>query len=131
MKQHKDILIKVSLEKSEEALNTAKLALENNMLTSAQNRIYYTMFYAVTALGYYKDFSTSKHTELQGWFNREIIYKNKLFPQEMSRLYKKAYENRRKSDYEITYKPSKDDLLQALEDVMQFVETIKAYIKLD
>lgn len=128
MTQHKNILIKISFEKSDEAFETAKLALENNKLTSAQNRLYYAIFYALTALGYHQGFSTSKHTELLGWFNREFIYKNNIFSQEMSKISKDAYENRRKSDYEITYKPNKEDLLTSIPKTKDFIDSIKAYI---
>lgn len=55
MKQHKDILIKNSFEKAEEALKTAKINIENNLFDGAQNRIYYAVFYSAMALGYYKE----------------------------------------------------------------------------
>ena len=39
----------------------------------AVNRIYYGLYYAVTALAIKHRFETSKHLQLIGWFNKEFI----------------------------------------------------------
>ena len=54
--EYKQTLIAYRLEKSEESLKAAELLLKNNMLTSAMNRIYYSMFYSVQALFCYMMF---------------------------------------------------------------------------
>ncbi|MDR1167281.1 MAG: hypothetical protein LBK53_00110 [Heliobacteriaceae bacterium] len=41
---HKDILIKRWMEKSDEAVETAVLSIENNFLSAALNRIYYAIY---------------------------------------------------------------------------------------
>jgi len=43
-------LIAYRMEKSKEAIKAAEIMLENNMLTFAMNRVYYSMFYAVQSL---------------------------------------------------------------------------------
>lgn len=63
MEQDNVILINSWLNKSSEALNDLKKSIDNNMLTTAQNRLYYSIFYAVVALGYCEGFITSKHTQ--------------------------------------------------------------------
>lgn len=130
MEYDKHTIITNWLFKSDEAVKETLDNLELNNLASAQNRIYYALFYSVMALGYYKDFTTSKHTELIGWFNREFI-KTGIFSKEMGKTYNDAYEFRSKSDYTITYKPQKENILKLLKDSTTFIETIKAYIKLD
>lgn len=128
MQPHKDILVTISLEKAEEALKVAENSVKDDNLYSAQNRVYYAIFYAVMALGYSNGFTASKHTELLGWFNRKMIHEDKVFPDEMSKIFKNAYENRRRSDYEITYKPNKEDLLDTLQEARSFIDIIKAHI---
>lgn len=78
MKQHKDILVKLSFEKADEALRSAKLNIDNNLLTAAQNRIYYALFYSVLALGYSNGFVTGKHGQLLGWFNKVFIHEKRF-----------------------------------------------------
>lgn len=102
MKQHKDILINNAFKKGDEALVSAKLNIDNNLYTAAQNRIYYAIFYAVMALGYDRDFITSKHSQLLGWFNKNFIYETKIFGEDMFKIYKESYENRTKSDYQFS-----------------------------
>ncbi len=128
MKQHKDLLIKNAFEKADEALISAKLNIDNNLLTAAQNRIYYAVFYSVVGLGYNEDFITSKHSQLLGWFNKKFIHENKIFNKNMFRIYKEAYENRTKSDYQFSWKPNKQDLLKDIQDVEIFVKTLKEHI---
>jgi len=128
MKQHKDVLVQNSLQKAEESLKAAELNLNNDFLDTAQNRIYYSVFYAVTALGYNSEFITSKHSQLLGWFNKNFIKDLQIFPVEMFKFYQRAYENRRKSDYEFIWKPDKDNLLADIEDAKTFIETIKNYL---
>jgi len=74
----KDIIINYSIEKSWEAARDAKLAIENNSFFNAENRIYYAIFYLVSALALKNEFSTSKHRQLMGWFNQNYIKTQKI-----------------------------------------------------
>lgn len=129
MKQHKDILIKQSFDKADEAIESAKLNLENNHLSTAQNRIYYAIFYSVLALGYSREFVTSKHGQLLGWFNRVFIYEEKLFSPQLTAIYKESFENRNKSDYQLTWKPDKNELIKSIELANDFIQAIRCYLK--
>lgn len=64
MKEKWDDPIIGFIEKSREALYDAEIAIENNRLDNAQNRIYYSIFYMITALAYKENFITSKHKNL-------------------------------------------------------------------
>jgi uncharacterized protein (UPF0332 family) len=66
-------LIAYRMEKSKEAIKAAEIMLENNMLTFAMNRIYYSMFYAVQSLLASDGVSFSKHGQVKGYFNRKWI----------------------------------------------------------
>ena len=128
MEHNNLILVQNWMDKSLEALNDGKTCIDNNMLTTAQNRLYYAIFYSVVALGYLNNFITSKHTELIGWFNKKYIKAN-IFPINMGKVYKKTFDNRHKNDYTINYKPDKNELKQTLLDVEIFIDTIKKYIE--
>ena len=54
--KYKEELIEINLEKSEESLKAAEMMLSNNMLMTALNRTYYSIFYIVTALAKKYDF---------------------------------------------------------------------------
>lgn len=124
----KNTLVKNWLIKAEEALSDADIAIKNEILSAAQNRIYYAIFYSVMALGYYRDFVTSSHEKLSGWFNKNFM-KDGIFDRKLGKTYKIAYENKTKSDYAYTYKPDKDKINNLFNDAKIFIKTIQDYIK--
>jgi len=86
------------------------------------------MFYAVVALGYFYNFTSYKHRQYLGWFNKKFVYTEKIFDEKLFKLYKEAYGNRQKSDYEFMWKPVKEDVLNDLNESIIFVETIRTHI---
>jgi uncharacterized protein (UPF0332 family) len=66
--EHKEGLIKYRIKRAEQTLKEAKWAIDKNTLPLAENRIYYSIFYIVSALALKFDFFTLKHSTLRGWF---------------------------------------------------------------
>ena len=52
MEEYNRVLLRNCLTKSLEAFNDAKFNFENNRFKVTLNRIYYSIFYSVMALGY-------------------------------------------------------------------------------
>ena len=69
-------LINYRLSQSEETLSDALLLIESGRYRSAVNRIYYSVFYTLLALGLKYQFETSKHAQLVGWFNKNFVHEN-------------------------------------------------------
>jgi uncharacterized protein (UPF0332 family) len=125
--QHKELMIQHSIRKADETLIEA----EKNMgisLSLVQNRNYYAVFYIVLALAYMDDFSTGKHHQLMGWFNREYIYKHKIFNAELKDIYQSLFADRQKFDYIVTESPTQEQVEKSFEDAKFFVKTVKDYI---
>jgi uncharacterized protein (UPF0332 family) len=118
------------MEKSERAIQSAERAIQADDMDTACNRIYYALFYAVMALGYFHHFATSKHTQLMGWFNKKFIHEEHIFPPEMYQIYKVAYDQRQESDYNIAALDNvrKEDIILSLEQVKQFVNQTRTYL---
>lgn len=127
MTQHKKTLIKHSIRKSDEAIFEAEKNIEIS-LSLVQNRNYYAIFYIVLALAYFDDFKTGKHHQLMGWFNKEYIYKHKIFDTKLKDIYRILLANREKTDYSVIEIPTKEQVEKGLEDAKFFVETVKEYI---
>lgn len=128
MQEDKKIFIHNALLKAEDALQDAALALSHSRLSTVQNRVYYSIFYTVSALGYLTGFTPSKHKELMGWFNKKFVHEEKIFSIKLAKIYKTAFENRMKCDYDIIYKPEKEIIEQNYENAKEFVEIVKTYI---
>ena len=71
----KNALISYRMERAAESVEAARLMLDNTMPTSAMNRIYYAMFYAVQAVLITKNASFSKHGQVKGYFSKEFVHK--------------------------------------------------------
>jgi len=127
MQQRREILAKISVEKFDKALKMSFVTIDES-LTTAQNRAYYAVFYIVSALAYLDDFVSKSHHYLLGQFNKRYIYEQKLFDKSLIKIYKNLIENRESSDYDFTYKLTKENVLKDIEDAKIFIETIKSYI---
>ena len=77
-KTNRSNLIKHKIEKAKSASHDVKILISTGMLHVAINRIYYGMFYALSALALKYKFETKKHQQLIGWFNKTFIKEKKL-----------------------------------------------------
>jgi uncharacterized protein (UPF0332 family) len=62
LEEYNELLIKNYIKKSEEALSDAVFNFENKEYSVTLNRVYYSIFYSVSALASKNNFITSKHT---------------------------------------------------------------------
>jgi len=122
------ILVKNWLKKSITALKDTKKNIEIKSYETAQNRLYYAIFYAVSALAKSENFITSKHSQLLGWFNVNYIKTNK-FDKKIASVYRTSFENRQKSDYTFYYIVNKKELQQDTENAEKFILEIKKILK--
>jgi len=132
MPEPNEILVQNSIIKSKQALSDAELGLENDRKSLALNRQYYAIFYAVMALGYRNGFTTAKHSQLMGWFNKKFIYQDKTFHVEMNDIYRDAFMNRQEADYELlTASEMTSKQIESLhKDCKYFIETVFEYLNI-
>jgi uncharacterized protein (UPF0332 family) len=117
-------LIAYNIEKAETAINDTHFLIENKKSYLAYNRIYYACFYIITALALKNDFSTSKHKQLIGWFNKNYVKEN-IVDKKYGKILNKAFDQRTESDYGTVLNPSVEEVLSLLEEVKEFVHVIK------
>jgi uncharacterized protein (UPF0332 family) len=91
-------LIRYRLNKSKETLRDSKILFDKGSLFSAVNRLYYSIFYSVTAVLLKKGISSSKHSGIMGLFNVHFI-KTGIIPKEYGKFYSLLFEFRQKGDY--------------------------------
>ena len=128
MDDYKDSSIKRCLEKSDDAMKGAELALQHNYIDSALNRLYYAVFHTVTALSRKHDFVTNKHLKLLDWFNKKFIHDEKVFDMELLRIYTDAMQHKQKSEYDVMYKPCREQVVELYERAKIFIETVRKEI---
>ncbi len=114
----------------EQAISTTELSkflIESDKLIVAVNRIYYGIFYSVTALALKYQFETSKHSQLIGWFNKEFIA-TKRIDKKYGKILRNAYQNRTKGDYDAFVSFQKEEVSTMLDEMIDFINMVKTLL---
>lgn len=125
-----DDLIKYRLQQAENTIKEVEFQIEHNFYQIAINRIYYGMFYGLLALALKKEFRTSKHNQLIGWFNKEFVKTGKT-QLKFGKMLHKAYEDRSDGDYGVYVEFEKEELILKLEDMKEFIIEINRLIVIE
>lgn len=120
-------LIQHKLDKAIDTIADVGFLLDNNKLVIAVNRIYYGIFYALSALALKHQFITSKHQQLMGWFNKEFV-KEKKVERKYGEILHKAFDKRSKGDYDDFVNFSKDEVELLFHDMKDFIDKIKVMV---
>ncbi len=127
--EERDILIQYRIKQSKATRDEAKLLIDNAMYNAAMNRIYYSLFYMILALGLKYEFETSKHQQLIGWFNRTFIKEN-IIERKYGKLLQESYDFRQKGDYEPFLEFSEIEVKSKFVDSEEFIAVIEAHIQI-
>ena len=116
--------INYRLERANETINEAESNFNLNYLKLTVNRIYYAMFYAVEALLFTKDISSSKHSGVRSFFHKDFI-KEGLVNTDYGEFYDEMFNKREAGDYEARpVKFSKEEVEIWLNYAKDFVNDI-------
>ena len=119
---------KYRLNKAKETLETAKMILKNGKdFSSANNRAYYAIFYAIRAVLAIKEVDFKRHKDVLAYFNKEYINKE-IFPKMLGRKISQAQRIREDSDYDDEYEPSLEKTEQQIETAQELIELVEDYI---
>ena len=124
----RELLINNYLEKSRTTIKKVEFLVENSEYQLAVNRIYYGIYYSLSALAIKHQYSTSKHAQLIGWFNRTFV-KAGAIEKEFSKMIRKAFENRMEGDYNVFADFSKEEVEQSLKEMKIVIQALGKLIK--
>jgi len=123
----REILIQYRLNQSEQTIVEVDKLIESELLNVAVNRIYYGIFYSLTALALRYEFESSKHFQLIGWFNQNFI-KTGLIEVKYGIILRDAFKNRNDGDYAPFILFEKEDVLDMQSDMIAFIEKLKSFL---
>ena len=69
----REVLISHNRAKANEAIEQVAWLIENQKWHIAMNRVYYGIYYMLSAVAIQEYFETTKHQQLIGWFNKTYI----------------------------------------------------------
>lgn len=120
----RESLINYRISQATDTIELARFLIDSKKLTVAVNRIYYGMYYALTALALKYKFETSKHQQLIGWFNKEFV-SSKASDAKFGKIIRNAFQNRSKGDYDAFIVFSPEEAESMLVDMIEFIDEIK------
>lgn len=119
---------KYRLEKAKETLHTAEIIFnEVRDYTSANNRAYYAIFYAIRAVLALEQIDFKRHKDVIAYFNKNYINKE-IFPKNIGRKIAQAQRIREDSDYDDEYQPSAEKTEQQINTARELIEMVEKYI---
>lgn len=95
---HSDEYIKYRLKRSQETFNDVKILVQSKSWNSCVNRLYYSAYYAVTALLLQHKYNTKTHSATKSQFTLHFI-KTGIISKEYGKLFSDLADWRHKGDY--------------------------------
>ena len=116
------------LNKAKETLETAKMIFnEGKDFSSANNRAYYAIFYAIRAVLAIEEIDFKRHKDVLAYFNKEYVNKEK-FPKMIGRKISQAQRIREDSDYDDDYEPSLEKTEQQINTAQELIGLVENYV---
>lgn len=121
-------LVDLNIKKAFQATTEVAILIENHLYSTAVNRIYYGIFYIISALALKNNFSTSNHSQLIGWFNKTYV-KNNLVDRVVGKKIHHAFKQRIEGDYNVLIQFSQEEVEDGLQDMKDIIRTIHELIR--
>ena len=120
-------IIKLWLEKAADALDSAKLELNQGHTTFAVNRLYYSCFYAVTAILLQDGKQFARHSAVRSEFTRSYIKSGKV-DVKWSKFYQRLFDDRQEADYIPTIVFEESEISEQIKQAEEFIALIQSMI---
>ena len=114
-------LVRYRIETAKSDLQSANILLKEKEYRGANNRAYYAIYHAISAVHALEGKSYKRHKDTLANFNRDYV-KTEIFPKTFGRRIARAEEIRHASDYDDFYVATKE---KADEQIMTAEELIK------
>jgi len=128
MAENVKIRIREELDVAKRRLKAAKLLFEKGMIEDAVNRAYYSFFYAAKAMLNVLGFDARTHSGLISEFGLRII-KTNMLNKKFAQYFRRAFEMRESSDYEIGVIFSKDEVQTLIKNAEEFLKKAQEFIE--
>lgn len=115
------------LNKARESLNEAKGVAKIGFINSSVNRLYYSCFYAVTALLLKENINAKTHSGVRQMLALHFVETEKL-SKLLGKLYSDLFESRQDSDYEDFFVVEKELLADLIKGDTEFIDAIEKLI---
>lgn len=121
-------LVLYRIETAKSDLKSAEVLLNAGEYRGANNRAYYAIYHAISAIHALNGKSYKRHKDSLGNFNKEYI-KMGIFPRTLGRRIAEAEEIRHASDYDDFYIATKEEAEEQIMTADELTRLIEIYCK--
>ena len=119
-------LVSYRIETAKSDLQSANILLKEGEYRGANNRAYYAIYHAISAVHALEGKSYRRHKDTLADFNKDYI-KTEIFPKTFGRRIARAEEIRHASDYDDFYIATKEKAEEQILTAKELIEQIEIY----
>ncbi len=120
----KQELVAHKMKRARDTYGELEYLISNNYLNTAINRLYYSCFYAVTALLTQNDILAKKHSGVKHMFGLNFIVSG-IISKELGKFYSELFELRQDSDYEDFFEFEVEEIVVLLIPAKELIDKIE------
>ena len=125
--EERQTLTELYLRKSDEALNDSFLCVSQARWNASANRLYYSLFHAITALFVSDGILVRSHNGMKVEFGKKYVLTG-LASEEEGKLLSQMETMRERADYDATFTASEPIIKERLEAVETMIKHIKELV---
>ena len=120
-------LVKYRIAKARTTFGEVEFHIENKFWNTAVNRLYYSCFYAVTALLIDKEIQTQTHSGVRQMFGLHFV-KSGIVENELGKFFTDIYDMRQTGDYDDYIEFTKEDVMDLTVSANKLITKVEALL---
>ena len=133
MEQHKETgtkedLVLYRIDTAKGDIRSAKILMEAKEYKGANNRAYYGIYHAISAIHALDERAYKRHKDALANFNKDYV-KTEIFPRSLGKRIAEAEEIRHASDYDDFYIATKEEAQEQIATAEELIQRVENYVK--
>ena len=133
MEQHKETgtkkdLVLYRIDTAKADIRSAKILMEAKEYKGANNRAYYGMYHAISAIHALDERAYKRHKDALANFNKDYV-KTEVFPKNLGKRIAEAEEIRHASDYDDFYIATREEAQEQIATAEELIQRVENYVK--
>ena len=133
MEQHKETgtkedLVLYRIDTAKGDVRSAKILMEAKEYKGANNRAYYGIYHAISAIHALDERAYKRHKDALANFNKDYV-KTEIFPRSLGKRIAEAEEIRHASDYDDFYIATREEAQEQIATAEELIQCVENYVK--
>ena len=127
--EERTTIVRYRIERALDTLNEVDYLVQMHFYNNAANRLYYSCYYAASALLIANQVSTKSHDGVRQMFSSKFV-KTGVFPSYFGRIYSELFSARQTGDYEDLFNHSSVTVSMLIPKATEFVDSVKKEVEM-